>query len=178
MPNNKNVKKEDPQGDPARDELNQLRQIVFGKAEQQLNNRISSTRSDLEKALNVQNDNINQRFNSFQQTIDQRFEALEQRLSLSDKTHDDNDTSIQNDLANLASEQEMFATSTLQDFKNIEQSLDNESNALSNNFNEQIEQLKSHLDEVSKELSSSKTDRKTLAKLLSTMATNLEDDQL
>lgn len=178
MPNNKNIKKEQQQNSSTLDELGQLRQIVFGEAERQLQAKISSTRADLEKALSKQNDNINQRFNNFQQAIDERFEALDQRLCLSDKTHDDNDTTIQNDLANLASEQEMFATSTLQDFKNIEQSLDNESHALSKSFNEQIEQLKSHLDDVSKELSSSKTDRKTLANLLSTMATNLEDDQL
>jgi hypothetical protein len=36
-----------------------------------------------------------------------------------------------------------------------------------------MEQLSS----VSNELHSSKTDRKTLAKLLATMATNLEDDE-
>lgn len=70
----------------------------------------------------------------------------------------------------------MFASATQQDFKNIEQALDNESQSLSRNFNVQLEQLKSHLESVSNELSSSKTDRKTLAKLLATMATNLEDD--
>ena len=72
----------------------------------------------------------------------------------------------------------MFATATQQDFKAMEQALDSGSQTLSHNFNEQLDQLKTHLESVSKELSSSKTDRKTLAKLLATMATNLEDDEL
>ena len=72
----------------------------------------------------------------------------------------------------------MFVSATQQEFKEVIQSLDNESNSLANSFDEQLKQLKIHLDKVSNELSSSKTDRKTLARLLATMATNLENDQL
>ena len=78
----------------------------------------------------------------------------------------------------LSSEHEMFASATQQDFKNIEQALDTESQSLTRNFNDELAQLKVHLESVSNDLTSSKTDRKTLAKLLATMATNLEDDQL
>jgi hypothetical protein len=178
MSNNKNINKEKGQVPPPIDELEQLRKIVFGNAEQQLQEKILSTHAEMKKALSNQNENFNERLTNFQQAIEQRFTELEQRLHLSDKNHDNNESAIQKDLANLASEHEMFATSTQQDFKSVEQSLDSESDTLSKNFNEQIEQLKLHLDDVSKELSSSKTDRKTLAKLLSTMATNLADDQL
>ncbi len=178
MSNNKNVKKDESKNPPPVDELQQLRQIVFGNAEQQLKEKISLTHAEMQKALSIQNESFSNRLTNFQQVIEQRFTELEQRLSLSDKTHEDNESVLQKDLANLASEHEMFATSTQQDFKSIEQSLDSESDSLSKSFNEQIKQLKSHLEGVSRELSSSKTDRKTLAKLLSTMATNLEDDQL
>lgn len=177
MPNN-NARKDESKASPPIDELQQLRKIVFGNAEQQLKEKISSTHAEMRKALNTQKESFNANLASFQQVTEQRFTELEQRLNLSDKTHEDNESVIQKDLASLASEHEMFAASTQQDFKSIEQSLNNESDGLSKSFNEQIEQLKSHLEGVSKELSSSKTDRKTLAKLLSTMATNLEDDQL
>ncbi len=85
---------------------------------------------------------------------------------------------LRKDLASLASEHEMFATATQQDLKQLEDSLDNESNTLASNFNQQMVELKAHLEKVSNELTSSKTDRKTLAKLLAAMATNLEDDEL
>ena len=113
-----------------------------------------------------------------QENINKRFTELEQKLQLFDKNHDDNEASIEKNLASLSSEHEMFTSATQQDFKNIEQASDHESQLLTGNFNEQLEQLKTHLEAVSNELSSSKTDRKTLAKLLATMATNLEDDQI
>lgn len=178
MPNNKDIKKEQQQDVAQVNELDQLRQIVFGAAEQQLKQQIASTRSDLEHALSKQNSSFNDRLTQMQESINQRFSNLEQQLQLADKSHDDNEASIEKNLASLSSEHEIFASTTLQDFKNIEQALDNESQSLTRNFNDQLEQLKTHLESVSKELSSSKTDRKTLAKLLATMATNLEDDEL
>lgn len=178
MPNNKTAKKSEPQDESPINELDQLRQIVFGVAEQQLKKQIALTRSDLEQALNTQNISITNRLDKMQENFTQQFADVEQRIQHLDKTHDENELVIQKDLASLASEHEMFATATQQDFKAMEQALDSGSQTLSHNFNEQLEQLKTHLESVSKELSSSKTDRKTLAKLLATMATNLEDDEL
>jgi len=178
MPNHKNVKKEQQESTAPVDELAQLRQIVFGAAEQQLKKQLVATRHDMEQALNTQNINFTDRLDKMQDNITERFSELEQQIQGSDKHHEDNELSIKKDLASLASEHEMFATASQQDFKNLEQTLDSESQSLTRNFNEQLEQLKSHLDDVSNALSSSKTDRKTLAKLLATMAINLEDDQV
>ena len=178
MPNNKNSKQEQQPDVAPVNELDQLRQIVFGAAEQQLKQQITSTRNDIEQALSKQNNAFNDRLLQMQESINQRFSALEQKLQLFDKNHDDNEASIEKNLASLSSEHEMFAGATQQDFKNIEQALDTESHSLTRNFNDQLAQLKVHLESVSNDLTSSKTDRKTLAKLLATMATNLEDDQL
>lgn len=177
MSNNKSVKKEAQNATPV-NELDQLRQIVFGAAEQQLKQQLASVRSDIEQAIKNQNSSFNARLDTMQEDISQRFSDIEQQLQHADKAHENNEAVIQKDLANLASEHEMFATSTQQDFKTMEQSLNSESQLLTRNFNDQLENLKTHLEAVSKELSSSKTDRKTLAKLLATMATNLEDDEL
>lgn len=59
MPNNKDIKKEQQQEAAQVNELDQLRQIVFGVAEQQLKQQISSTRSDIEHALSKQNSSFN-----------------------------------------------------------------------------------------------------------------------
>jgi hypothetical protein len=169
---------EQPDATPSASELQQLRQIVFGDAQQQLITQITTMRCDLEDALNAQEQSFLQRLAKMQKNNEQQFSSMDQRIQNFDKTHDEHEASIQKDLNSLASEHEILATTTQQDFKSMEQSLDSESNTLSSNFTEQLEQLKAHLEDVSKELSSSKTDRKTLAKLLATMATNLEDDQL
>ncbi|MCI2283360.1 hypothetical protein L3081_08055 [Colwellia sp. MSW7] len=159
-------------------ELDRLRQIVFGDAQQQLIKQLATLRSDMEQALNAQDKKFSLRLDKMQEDITHQLDELDKRIHFVDKMHEDIESTIQKEHASLASEHEMFAAATQQDFKSIEQTLDNESTSLSSTFNEQLEQLKNHLEEVSKELSSSKTDRKTLAKLLATMATNLEDDQL
>lgn len=160
------------------DELEQLRQIVFGAAQQRLVTQVSSIHKELKDALSAQEQKFSNHLDKLQQSIEQQFSQMDHRIQLLDKTHDNTEADIQKSLAGLASEHETFAATTEQDFKEMDKSLNNESNLLTNSFNEKLEQLDAHLEEVSKELSSSKTDRKTLAKLLATMATNLEDDQL
>lgn len=179
MTNKKNnVKGDQSDTTPLLTELEQLRQLIFGDAQQQLMTQITTMHHELEKALKAQEQSFSERLSKMQENIEQQFSSVDQRILFFDKTHDEHEASLQKDLTSLASEHEILATATQQDFKNMEQSLDSESNALASNFHEQLEQLKAHLEGVSKELSSSKTDRKTLAKLLATMATNLEDDQL
>lgn len=157
-------------------ELEQLRQIVFGDAHQQLVNEMTTMQNAFESALKSQEQNFLARLDKMQTNHEQQFLSLEKRINLSDKNHDENEANLQKNISDLASEHEILVTTTQEDFKNITQSLSSESTTLSVQFSEQLEQLKEHLDQVSHELSSSKTDRKTLAKLLATMATNLEDD--
>lgn len=178
MSNKNKSEKEKQESSNPLGELEQLRKIVFGDAQQQLLEQLASLRADMEKSLNEQDNKFSLRLNKAQESFNSQLEELDKRLQYVDKIHDENELNLQKEHDSLVSEHEMFAAATQQDFKNIEQSLNNESASISTNFNEQLEQLKNHLEGVSKELSSSKTDRKTLAKLLATMATNLEDDQL
>lgn len=159
-------------------ELEQLRHLVFGEAQNQLTNQLTTLRSDMEKALAGQQKRFSEQLSKMEETTEQQFSELDNRLQFIDSAHEDNESNIQKNIESLTSEHEIFATTTQQDFKNMEQLLVNESSLITNNFNEQLELLKVHLENVSKDLSSSKTDRKTLANLLATMATNLQDDPL
>lgn len=158
------------------DELAQLRSIVFGTAETRLIDKIAILRSDMEKSIESLDQHLSKKISELKQSVEHKFGEIDKRLSFIDKTHDDNEANIQKSLNDLYSEHEMFASATEQDFKEVNQSLDSESNNLSNNFDQQLKQLHIHLEQVSNELSSSKTDRKTLANLLATMASNLEND--
>jgi len=178
MPNKKNTNKDQQEPVNQLTELEQLRFIVFGEAQKKLDNQLNTLRNDLDKGLKTQQETFSDHLSKIKESTQRQFSDLETRLQRIDSTHDDNENNLQKCIDDMASEHEMFATATQQDFKNIEQSLDNESASLASHFNEQLEQLKIYLEEVSKDLSSSKTDRKTLAKLLATMATNLQDDPL
>lgn len=160
------------------DELSQLRTIVFGAAEHKLIEKITTLQTDMEQSVNKLEQCLSTKISEFQQHVELKFTEMDKRINSIDKAHDDNEATIQKSLNNLYSEHEMFASTTQQDFKDINQALDNESNNLTISFDQQLTQLKTHLEKVSNALSSSKADRKTLAKLLATMATNLEDDQL
>ncbi len=163
---------------PVIDELLQLRTIVFGAAELQLTEQVVKLRSDMEQSVALLDQSLSKKLTEFHQSVELKFTEMDRRITFIDKAHDDNEENIQKSLDNLYSEHEMFTSATQQDFKEINQSLDNESRNLTINFDQQLTQLKTHLEKVSDALSSSKADRKTLAKLLATMATNLEDDQL
>ena len=179
MVNKKNNTNESINVEPSPiDELSQLRAIVFGAAEHKLIEQITKLRSDMEQSLSSLDQRLSNKISELQQSVDLKFTEIDRKLSSIDTAHDDNEAGIQKSLDNLYSEHELFASATQQDFKEINQSIDNESNMLTLNFDQQLKELKTHLEKVSNELSSSKTDRKTLAKLLATMATNLEDDQL
>lgn len=179
MANNKNASKGNTSVETKPlDELSQLRSIVFGAAENKILELIAKLRSDMEQSTSSLEQRLSEKISTLQHDVENKFIEMDKRISFIDKTHDDNEAKIQKSLDSLYSEHEMFATATQQDFKDVNQSLDSESNNLTNNFDLQLKELKTHLEQVSNELSSSKTDRKTLAKLLATMATNLEDDQL
>ena len=104
---------------PPLGELEQLRQIVFGDAHQQLVNDIKTMRNDFDKALKAQEQNFSIRLEAMKENNEQQSQALEKRINLFDKNHDDQEAIIQKDLTNLASEHEMLATATQEDFKNM-----------------------------------------------------------
>jgi ABC-type transporter Mla subunit MlaD len=77
----------------------------------------------------------------------------------------------------LASELEMSDTSGKQDSDELHSRLDKEVQALTEKYDAKLAEALQKLNQVTQELGSSKTDRKTLAKLLATVASNLETDQ-
>lgn len=161
---------------PSIDELSQIRSIVFGAAEHKLTEEITKLRSDMEQSLASIEQSFSTKFSKLQQNIEANQLEIDKKIAFIDKGHDENEANIQKSLENLYSEHEMFASATQQDFKDINQSLDNESSKLANSFEQQLKQLTTHLEKVSSDLNHSKADRKTLAKLLATMATNLADE--
>ncbi len=187
MPNKNDVQQEpqdlEPELNPREEtsslnELEQLRLIVFGEAQNRLTTQITTLRSDMEKALINQEKNFSEQLLNLQENTEKQFIELDNKLQVIDSIHDDNEGNLQKNIDHVGSEHDSFVATTQENFKSMEQLLSNESSVLTNNFNEQLEELKSYLENVSNDLGSSKTDRKTLASLLATMATNLQDESL
>ena len=78
--------------------------------------------------------------------------------------------------AKLKSELEIAETAAKNDNDALEAHVVKELDALDTLFSQRHKELLERLQQVTSELSETKTDRKTLANLLSTMATNLTSD--
>lgn len=159
-------------------ELTQLRHIIFGQAQANLEHKITNLQTSLDNGLSALSHELNDKMQKLHEQIDQNFASLEDRIQYVDKQQDDKSEKIHNELSNLASEHEMFCATTDKNIEQLNQDFNKETSHLKTEFNQLLDGLRQQLDKVSAELGTSKTDRKTLAKLLSTMANNLEDDEL
>lgn len=157
-------------------ELKQLRHIVFGAAEDQLLSQLKELQKQLSDGLKNLNKELSNKLDSHQVATQQSLDDLADRLNSIDRQHDENEAALKSELEALNSEHDSLVASTQKEFKSMDEALGNEAQMLSDSIEKKVARLTQKLDSVSKELSSSKTDRKTLANLLATMATNLEDD--
>lgn len=157
-------------------ELDQLRDIVFGSAKRSIEQRIdvleASMQDEFSKMRESQADNVAM----LQKTLQETAEKLTSQLQSVDKNHQQKSEEITEYANKLSSEIEMNDTSGKEDTEQLHDRLDKEVRALTQNFNDKFAEAMQKLEQVTQDLTSSKTDRKTLAKLLSTVAVNLETD--
>ena len=155
-------------------ELDSLRQIVFGAAKNDIEQRISALEQQtLDNFKNMQQ-LIEKNAQDLQATLQDGFNQLEDKLALADQGQDQKTAELNAYADKISSELEMAETNSKQENDELQQRLDKEINALTVKFNDQLNKALEKLTQVSTELNSSKTDRKTLAKLLATVASNLE----
>lgn len=154
------------EGQATLSELDTLRNIVFGTAKAKLEAQLAQ----LEQSFNNQ-------FQNMQQSMDTHFATINEKINSVDHHHDEKNAELKAFSEKLSSELEISDTNGHQQTDELHSRVDKEIAALTERYDEGISQVLGKLEQVTKELGSSKTDRKTLAKLLATMATNLEADQ-
>jgi len=160
-------------------ELAHLRQIVFGDAQKDLEQKMTQLGQSLQSQLKQLEQQTTRQFNQLQSALEHHVQQLEDKLLNADKGQDSKANELFTLSKNLSSELEMAEAASKQENDELHKRIDHDLNALSNKFSEQLKQALAQLTQVSNELNSSKTDRKTLAKLLATVASNLEtgDDE-
>lgn len=158
-------------------ELQSLRQIVFGAAKSDIEQRIGALEQHTEDCFKKMQLTLEKNTLSLQTTMREGFNQLEDKLALADQGQDEKTAALNAYADKISSELEMAETNSKQENDDLHDRLDKEVLALSKKFTEQLDQALEKLTQVSSELNSSKTDRKTLAKLLATVASNLETDE-
>lgn len=158
-------------------ELESLREIVFGAAKIDLEQRISALEQHTDDSFKKMQLALEKNTQSLQTTMREGFHQLEDKLALADQGQDEKAAQINAYADKISSELEMAEANSKQENDELHIRLDKEINNLTLKFTEQLNQALEKLTQVSSQLNSSKTDRKTLAKLLATVASNLETDE-
>ena len=157
-------------------ELASLRQIVFGAAQAGIEQQIQALREQTEAHFRQLELHLAQQVKNLQTSLDDGLQQLAQQLALADQAQDQKAADLNAYADKLSSELEMADANYRQENDELHNRLDKEIAQLSASFNQQLKQALEQLNQVSNELNTNKTDRKTLAKLLATVATNLEID--
>jgi DNA anti-recombination protein RmuC len=175
----------DKKGSPTQDQINTtsqtseldtLRHIVFGVAKADIEQRLSELSQMTSEHFLRLEQQMAQQTKQLQNAMEDGLQRLEQQLAVADQNQDKRSDELNVYADKISSELEMAEANNKQENDELHQRIDKEIKQLTDSFNEQLHQALAKLNQVSNELNTSKTDRKTLAKLLTTVATNLETD--
>ena len=158
------------------DELAQLRELLFGQTNRAFRADLSALESRVNDSFAKLNTHLDDQFNDIRKLIDQQISELSNQLASANDNHSNVQEQLQNTTDKLQSELEIAETAAKSDNDALEAHVVKELESLDNLFSKRHQELLEKLQQVTSELSESKTDRKTLANLLSTMATNLATD--
>lgn len=161
----------------ATSELQQLRDIVFGVAKAGLEEHIRQLEQTMLQTFHKAEQDYTSKITYLQSSLERKLQQLDDKLAGVDQHHDEKSAELANYTDKISSELEMAEAANKQDSDEIHTRIDKEISALGNKFSTQLSEALAQLNQVSSELNASKTDRKTLAKLLATVASNLETDE-
>lgn len=157
-------------------ELEQLRLLVFGQAKQQLDQRIDELQQRVSDELDMQQKQFNERFSEMSTHIEQQHQAVLANLAELNNTQETDKAELIEANKTLSSQLEMTENASKDDFVAMQKRIDHEVNQLESGLDKAKHEILAQLEQVTKELSGSKTDRKKLALLLANMASNLDAD--
>lgn len=157
-------------------ELEQLRLIVFGQAKQELEQKIEGIKKHVETELKSLKLEFSEQIELTNQNLSSNFSDIQASIHGIDEKIDKHQELNNQDTQKLLSQLEMAENEGKDDTELLHKRIDSEVSKLENAVDSSIQDILAQLEKVSSELSSSKTDRKTLAKLLSNMANNLNED--
>lgn len=166
----------DVEGTNSIDELSQLREILFGQANRAFRADLSALEERMESKFIALNTQLDTQFGDIRKLIEEQISSLSKQLANSNDSHENVQAHLQSTTDKLQSELEIAETTAKNDNDTLEAHVIKELESLDNVFNKRHQELLEKLQHMTSELSENKTDRKTLASLLSTMATNLATD--
>jgi len=159
------------------EQLTAIRDLLFGE-------QVSA----LEQAIQNQSNSLNQRLDNLEALIAKNSAEFSRQLSEASKAiksdlennrleHVSQEGILEEKLEVLNGQFENFQQATEKDFTESHNALTKSSKELTKSINTEVDKLAKQIEKASSELSTNKADRKTLASLLESMASNLTESQ-
>lgn len=162
---------------PTPSELDTLRDIVFGAAKADLDMRINQLEQTMLSSFKQAEETLLKHVAQITNNIEDNVHKLEDNLGKVDQQQEERSAELNAYADKIASELEMSDASGKQEADDLHARIDKEVKLLTDKYDAKFAEALEKLNQVTAELGSTKTDRKTLAKLLATVATNLETDE-
>lgn len=152
--------------------LEKVRDLLFGEEVQRLNIHQSKIEADFTQAIADLKSETLQRIQKLEDTLIKKLDTLSADLKTEEKNRVQDDSGLQDQLNETNESHSRFESKTKNDLADLYDQLMGECNRLQSESDKLSEQLAT----ISQDLTSSKADRSTLAKLLKDMATGLEGE--
>lgn len=173
----KTSKKNSPLESNQEDKLFAIRDLLFGEQVSQLEAAITNLNAEMEKRFNTLEKNLDKASSQFNAALDTAVADLNESLDKNHLEHVSQEAIIEDNLGSLSKAFNQFQEQTGDNLDNAEKALKEASKTIYRSLEKEVKSLNKKIEKASKELSSNKADRKTLASMLETMATNLNQPQ-
>jgi len=165
-----------PKAVDPQEQLTAIRALLFGEQV-----------ATLEQTIQQQNISLNERMNQLEALINKNHKEINQSIKEAKQTFADNleenrlehvsqETILEESVNDLDKRFEAFQQATEQDFTETLNNLSNTAKEINQSLAREVKQLTKKIEDASTELGTNKTDRKTLASLLESMASNLNQN--
>ncbi len=159
------------------EKLQSIRHLLFGDEVTRLESLLEQQRNHfdnqlakLEKMINISSEQLDSR-------ITQMVSEVKSNLQGFHTEHEQHEEELEQKLGEVGKRLDDFKTHTQSDLMETHRELDKATKKLYQSLDMEVKKLRLEIDNTSKELSNNKADRKTLASLLESMATNLNQGQ-
>lgn len=158
-------------------QLTEIRQLLFGEQVESLKQTIQQHHQDTKARLDALEGLINKLAADTANNIDQLSTKIAEDIESNRLEHVSQEAVLEDKLEGLGGNLDSYQQNTEKEFKQTHELISHQHTEMSKTLQTEAEKLSTQIETVAQELTTNKADRKTLANLLESMATNLAETQ-
>jgi DNA repair exonuclease SbcCD ATPase subunit len=158
-------------------QLSEIRQLLFGDQTKELKNSIDQLSQNLSNELNQLSERMEADLSDFQHEVNCSLKKIVDSQQADFNEHEDKENTIQKSILELSKNFIDYQESDKKEQLSIENALREEISKLQKELEKKHHEAIQKLEQSANELKDTKADKNTLATMLSSMATNLQEQK-